>query len=504
MYAFAQEFKTIVSYSNAGSDFYSIAYLPDSSFITLHNKYYLSQVSGAFDSVVSMLARHKPNGDLIYKRSLPKALDFYYFNVNCLSSFNNKLYVGARISDSSGNMSRAVLIKLDYCLNIEKFVQFHPGFNRASEIKGIYMYSDSEVLINGANLIDSDTLYKSLILLDSNFNIKWTSTYMGDNDEIVFQNGEIHIWGNGYFPSMRDNSQVERKLYYYKFNNKGLPTYRFVEFEHLDFKYGGGSKITGIKGSNSLIGAVFSNDQGEIINRVTKINGDGSFAKSVNLSPNLKNEYATGLCQMSYNRFLIITSHSIDFYHEPAYGYLIDSNLNVIKKKRLLPEWDIAFLMNPVCKNGFAYFYGYVSDSGTNSSAFYGAIDSNLNFIQKPSVVNFIDNLCQTPNYDDVIPINNRDTIWINDLNLRRNMKAVGVVKTKRNFHFVLFPNPTSAFLNIESEIDTEFEISDMLGQILKRGAVVKGENKFDLSSIATGNYCIKIGGEFKFFQIFK
>lgn len=237
----AQEFKTIISYPNVNVDISTLIVLPDSSFVSFQIIDYPGFHSRIFDSTITLLARHNPNGEIIYQRRLPIARDFQHLYVTCMSSYKNHLYIGASIGDSFDTWSQAVLIKLDLCLDIEKFIQFQTQPMSYAGIKGIYQFNDSELIVKGAYLIPSDTTFNSLIQMDTGFNIKWITSYIGTNDDLILHNNEIHVWGSGEFPRLSNQNIFEKKLYYYKFNFQGKPIYRYVENEHVDFKYGGGT-----------------------------------------------------------------------------------------------------------------------------------------------------------------------------------------------------------------------------------------------------------------------
>ena len=60
---------------------------------------------------------------------------------------------------------------------------------------------------------------------------------------------------------------------------------------------------------------------------------------------------------------------------------------------------------------------------------------------------------------------------------------------------FSLFPNPTFSVVNVIGlkEIETEFEIYDGQGRVLKKGNVSSANSSIDLNSFAAGIYLIKI-----------
>lgn len=65
------------------------------------------------------------------------------------------------------------------------------------------------------------------------------------------------------------------------------------------------------------------------------------------------------------------------------------------------------------------------------------------------------------------------------------------------SFDFNVYPNPSTDFINIETEYDGEFTIFDMSGKL-----VVKTEDKrIDVSFLNTGQYFIKVGSSTKIFM---
>jgi hypothetical protein len=63
------------------------------------------------------------------------------------------------------------------------------------------------------------------------------------------------------------------------------------------------------------------------------------------------------------------------------------------------------------------------------------------------------------------------------------------------NMDIVLFPNPTFSVVNVIGlkDIETEFEIFDGQGRVLKKGNVSSANSSIDLNSFAAGIYLIKI-----------
>ena len=54
-----------------------------------------------------------------------------------------------------------------------------------------------------------------------------------------------------------------------------------------------------------------------------------------------------------------------------------------------------------------------------------------------------------------------------------------------------IFPNPVTNELHLESNLEGEIQIINSQGQILLSGSAVKGLNRYNLSSLATGVYFV-------------
>ena len=59
-----------------------------------------------------------------------------------------------------------------------------------------------------------------------------------------------------------------------------------------------------------------------------------------------------------------------------------------------------------------------------------------------------------------------------------------------------LYPIPANETLMIVSDLEMEFELYNLNGQILIKGLLLPGENNIDLRELAGGLYYFKAGGQ--------
>lgn len=76
--------------------------------------------------------------------------------------------------------------------------------------------------------------------------------------------------------------------------------------------------------------------------------------------------------------------------------------------------------------------------------------------------------------------------------------------------NIIIYPNPTTAFLNLKLNNDTNelsYQIFDITGKLLKNETAITQENKIDISSFLPAIYLLKVfqnDNEFKTFKIIK
>ncbi|HEY6143808.1 MAG TPA: T9SS type A sorting domain-containing protein [Flavobacterium sp.] len=69
---------------------------------------------------------------------------------------------------------------------------------------------------------------------------------------------------------------------------------------------------------------------------------------------------------------------------------------------------------------------------------------------------------------------------------------ALGVKDNNTASKFVLYPNPTTGILNVESNIEDDFTVVNQLGQVVKTVKVNVGTNKVNLENLVDGVYFLK------------
>jgi hypothetical protein len=74
------------------------------------------------------------------------------------------------------------------------------------------------------------------------------------------------------------------------------------------------------------------------------------------------------------------------------------------------------------------------------------------------------------------------------------NACTTGINDYKNENSFIVYPNPASRELFVKSENENgSFEIYNVIGQMVLKEAIGKGENKLNLAGINTGSYLYKI-----------
>ncbi|MFT5310177.1 MAG: hypothetical protein ACI8VL_001078, partial [Bacteroidia bacterium] len=70
-----------------------------------------------------------------------------------------------------------------------------------------------------------------------------------------------------------------------------------------------------------------------------------------------------------------------------------------------------------------------------------------------------------------------------------------GIADIERN-SIILFPNPATEVLNFRAEASATIEVIDATGRVILNGNAAKGKNRFDVSSLPTGAYTLRLIGE--------
>jgi polyhydroxybutyrate depolymerase len=85
---------------------------------------------------------------------------------------------------------------------------------------------------------------------------------------------------------------------------------------------------------------------------------------------------------------------------------------------------------------------------------------------------------------------------------------AIGGVSIKNipKNSFKIFPSPAKDFVIVELEFNsqTAYQINSLDGKLVKKGNIIPGENKIDISLLKANSYLIKIGNNSKNFIVYK
>lgn len=109
----------------------------------------------------------------------------------------------------------------------------------------------------------------------------------------------------------------------------------------------------------------------------------------------------------------------------------ITINCNTLSGNRIMVSGDIRKIAN------------------TTRKATILVVDTNFNIVKKPSIAGFTDSLCAN-GFTGALQLINPDTIYLDDLNLRKNLYlSINKQEMKENTVNV-FPNPNNGKFNIQ------------------------------------------------------
>jgi len=101
----------------------------------------------------------------------------------------------------------------------------------------------------------------------------------------------------------------------------------------------------------------------------------------------------------------------------------------------------------------------------------YGTVDTALNMINDPFPTPF--------------PVSGFDLDAVGVIH-----QVVGInAQNNRTTILEIFPNPTTAFVNIKTSEGGELALFSQLGKLVYKSSIIKGNNKIDLSSLSKGIY---------------
>ena len=123
----------------------------------------------------------------------------------------------------------------------------------------------------------------------------------------------------------------------------------------------------------------------------------------------------------------------------------------------------------------------------------YTALGKNGQFINVvPSQNLVLVRMGDSPDPDDV-PFTFNDSIWekMNDV----MCGGTGIqTNTFSENELRLYPNPASEIVAFTSESNDQYRIINLIGEVIRSGRVVSGENKIELTGIESGVYVFQIG----------
>lgn len=446
-----------------------VCMLRDSTFVSLSYSFYKSKLTGNNDSLVNIIARHNKSGDMMYFSSFISPVGFL-LNPTGMILIKDKIVIGGYLDNSDTIF--AFLMRLNNCFDLEKFTVFrHERLNSTPIIYSMQNFSDSELLVNGPYFIEAkDTVYSTLFLMDMDFNIKWHNSNMGYYNDIEVTKKNIHLWGHGNYLKSDSSGDMQLKLHQTILDFNGKTLHEKIRDEHVDDAYSGGGNIVVAKNSAFLISTEFRKTDGTLFNGLDKISINGDILKSVQLNDISKKESASGISRINDNRYIVIGVEEIDNDNSNFMAYIVDSNLTVIRKRSILNTFPEGYIYSLVVGNEIL-LYGDVLDkkvSNEEKGLFY-KIDTFLNVVHKPKQLKY-DSLCISPISDNTIKIENIDTVWLDDLNLRRKVNYPSrITSIILNQFLSIFPNPSSGsfIINFDKSKSGSVKVVNLLGESL-------------------------------------
>lgn len=505
-HAYSQNFEVSFGHSNCVSYHSQVCLLSDSTYCSITRTNYLSKVTLLYDSTEILLVRFNKRGEELYNRKFipPKGL---IIDPHDIVSINNDLYLGGLIYETSSDDIFGFMMKMSSCFDVERFSVYRHKKENSNYIDKLFQYSDSEILVIGRSFVQSDTLFCSALLMGLDFKIKWHTSFMCSRSDVCISNQMIHLWGYGYFPRNSDPNIVELKRNYVIINNQGKVIFQNVDHEHTDFYYSQGGKMISSSTGSFQIGMNATKPDGTPYNSIEKYRGLGKSIKSIQLNNDSVEEYGSGICRLNDNAFLVKALIDKDIDNKICNIYLVDSNLNVIRKKRILSNYPLVEIQNQIAFENSALLYGRVRKNlpGELQKGILYMIDTFLNVKTLPSNANFNDSLCLNYNSGSIISFPNPDTIWLESLDLRQNLSylRVGIQQVPSlNVTISVYPNPTAGLLYLKS-IDNGYiqniKVFNTNGMLVKEFNSDNkiGIEKIQLNDLYSGLYILVVQTEF-------
>lgn len=466
----AQDFSR--PFSNSGvHSYYKIKQLRDSSIVSIVPVNYLSKKTNQYDSVELLFIRQNKKGDVLYYAKIISPDTNYHFDVLDFEIIEDKIYLsGYIVYPNIGDDIFGLIIRLNSCFEVELYNVYKYKDWTANQFNSITKLNDNQFIVQCQQLIKSDSVFTTILCFDNDLNLMWNSTFHGEYGDIALTGENVHIWGDGYYPRQSDPNIVERKLNYVILNKVGKIKYQLIENKNIDFIYSAGSRIISSINNKFIIACVALKPPLVYFNGLRKMDANGNLLKSVTLnSPNEK-EVATSIFRINDNRFIVVAAVNIDFDYQNSNLYLIDSNLNVVRKKRILSNFNYVALSTGISYSDGALLAGhFIEKLDDLQKAILYRVDTFLNVTKLPSVSGFSDSLCLNPNSAQFMYFPKPDTLWLETLNLRKNLyQQVSVAEISVN-SINIYPNPSSGkfTISLQNPQIIKLIVYDVLGNVI-------------------------------------
>ena len=472
--------------------------MPDSSFISVTYVDYYNYNLNAFDTTCTLIIRYNKRGDILYYKTLPDSKTYSYVVRDILVQ-QDKIFLSGSLDYADS--SYAFLMRLNNCIEVEKFSIFRFRGRTSIYFENFATYSDSQLLVTGIHFIQGDSSFITLFLMDKEFNLKWNTSYIGFQSEIEVVNYGIHLWGAGFYPLTYDSTLSEIKSNHLFVNRKGKVVYENVNHLHEDGVVSVNRKLQASEKESFLMGS-YADIQGKNTNELIKMNLDGIVVKRTQLNNPNESEYPTALTRISDNRFVAIGVIRVNFDTMICNAYLVDSNLNILRKKRLVPSQSWMEL-NGSIKNGIrsnALLYGVCFDANSPKMAkgIMLELDTFLNLVQLPSIKGFTDSLCFAGK-TDLLMLPSADTVWVEDLKLRDRLFLSTHNEAYNNALVELYPNPNNGkfMVHLNQATSGHVLIYNILGQLILEQEFKSSDSiNIQLQDVANGLYFVAIKGD--------
>ncbi len=465
--------------------------LSDSSIISVTPISYFNPRTQLNDSNEALLMRHKKNGELLYYKRL-SSYEELKFTPLAFNIIDDIIYVAGNISTMDDENKYNFVLELNTCFDVIGF-HFLGYVNNQNQsfIQSFSKLNDSTLITICSQSLNGDSVYSTVIASTFKFKPLWNVTYLGYKTEIALTQDKIHLWGCGYYPEQSNPVVAELKLNYVVLNNGGKVILQKTEHEYEDGYISSGNKICKASNDKFLI-ANKTTFEGNYTNEIVKLAPNGNTIKKITLSKINTSEFPMGLCRVNDNCFMafggLIKNNDVNIVE--CIGYVLDSNLNLIRQKSILPKYPTANLENCIGYNDGALLYGSLGFVTSPPQATLVKIDTFLNIVKKPSVALYTDSLCSSYPLPEALQFPTPDTIAFEDLNLRDHL-FVGVQHlNKNNLPFIVYPNPSNGNCKLQLNTAQSGEIMayNNLGQLVY-------QTKFKNSDFVSLNFPTTISG---------